>query len=803
MRVAWRELREDLVREQERLSELERRVLALDRDELKNVGGEALTEQLELSHRRLEEAETALGDFRCKLEPSLRRRGRVMALVGSGVALTAVIVTAWMAANVMATREVLVERAEARHQLTMGNFEDARLATERLERLVSQNPDHRRVLLDAARARATLALEFGTLDAHRAELLAQRALDAGASADEAAIPRVMALLARSELEQVDRALNATTSAEGPAASELIYLRGRWYLAHERYDEAIRRFEAARLARPGDLRPVLALIECHLRAGNPHLARAVLARSRHRFELESVPWAQLLNARIALELGDSPTDVVDQAAAILAGPAELSPWEAAWARLIRARAAQRRGLFEVVHEALERPEHQVFRRDAELNALTATLALEQREVEVAVATARVAATLPPRLERHQLLLAEALLASGQVEEAEMVLRELPRRSTPLLLLGRTRRIQGRYSEAEEALLAALRLDPGSSDARLELARLAFDQRQLDEALVYLEASPEFVQSSIEARVLLADIHRYQYRFNEAERSLARVLALSPDEVTALTVLGELQLEAGDVDGARRILERALARNAGSQRAEIGLVRASIALGELHRADELMQSFDAEAAPGWNHLLAGELWLARSRPDIALLRLELAVDAMPREPAAQVALGEALLRLDGRDGAIRRARQAFQQALRDRPGMPAAELGMAAVAMAGADVRYARRRLESARAALEIVPDAERLQARLRHLQGRARFEYEGDVDGAQSLFFEAIALDPSAAEPNLSLGLAYEEGAFFARACVAYRDFLRLAGGYDSASRTLARGGVERTCPRDNTRPRSP
>jgi tetratricopeptide (TPR) repeat protein len=100
---------------------------------------------------------------------------------------------------------------------------------------------------------------------------------------------------------------------------------------------------------------------------------------------------------------------------------------------------------------------------------------------------------------------------------------------------------------------------------------------------------------------------------------------------------------------------------------------------------------------------------------------------------------------------------------------------------------------AQVALDSLPHEPRLRARLLTLRGRALFELDGAPERAQALFEEALDLDPELAEASLRLGMVLEHLAFYSRACLAYRDSLRLAGERESRASQEARRGLETTC----------
>jgi len=256
--------------------------------------------------------------------------------------------------------------------------------------------------------------------------------------------------------------------------------------------------------------------------------------------------------------------------------------------------------------------------------------------------------------------DALLALGEahrkrvsVSDAELAyqkaLKTDPKRAEPHLGLGRLYAAAGNNEAAERELRTALSLDAEDPDIALELGRL--------------------LGPTAEALDLLKRAADGRPGYDEAELHLGQVL-----------------LQLGKHEEAKRAFERAIRANDRLAAAHVGLGRALTELGDLEQAEkELRKGIDLvpNAAPAVTAL--GDLHVRQARNDEALAAYERAAGLDPRNPAALV---------QGARLAVRLGRDTFAAAFLDRALGVSPNLA-AALALYG-DVMRARNQRAEARA-----------------------------------------------------------------------------------------------------------
>ena len=125
-------------------------------------------------------------------------------------------------------------------------------------------------------------------------------------------------------------------------------------------------------------------------------------------------------------------------------------------------------------------------------------------------------------------------------------------------GAIARQQGRLGEARSELQAAVRVDPSSSLAQLELGRVHEAEGRLDAALQAYIASAAADPQNIDIQLALGQGYLAQKRYAEAERALKAVLATNPDRAEAYTGLGVAYFHQGKQQAARQSFEQAIRR-----------------------------------------------------------------------------------------------------------------------------------------------------------------------------------------------------------------------------------------------------
>ena len=123
-------------------------------------------------------------------------------------------------------------------------------------------------------------------------------------------------------------------------------------------------------------------------------------------------------------------------------------------------------------------------------------------------------------------------------------------------GTIARQQGRLSAARSELQAAVRVDPRSSVAQLELGRVHEAEGRLDEAMHAYIASAEADPQNIDTQLALGRGYLAQKQYAAAVTALKAVLDANPDRAEAYTGLGEAYFHQGQEQAARQAFEQAI-------------------------------------------------------------------------------------------------------------------------------------------------------------------------------------------------------------------------------------------------------
>ncbi len=195
-------------------------------------------------------------------------------------------------------------------------------------------------------------------------------------------------------------------------------------------------------------------------------------------------------------------------------------------------------------------------------------------------------------RATLIAASAHLNRGRITQAIALLTRAttePRRFRALSLLGTSHALRGETTLAKrafDALIAAFNADQVHADDGEALAAVAVAARGL---LAYRDANRAFAEAAraspndVEIELAWAELFLDKYDTENAERSLARVLKLNPQEARALERMARIRIEQGAgfsiIEG---LLNQALA------------VNPKLVAAHVSRAGLLLRDMELEAA-----------------------------------------------------------------------------------------------------------------------------------------------------------------------------------------------------------------
>lgn len=194
----------------------------------------------------------------------------------------------------------------------------------------------------------------------------------------------------------------------------------------------------------------------------------------------------------------------------------------------------------------------------------------------------------------------------------------------LFLGADALYKGRYDRAERGFSEALEKDPANTFAWVGLGEAHARRGQPDKAAAAFNRAKSLSPGNLPARRGLGLLALARGDYASAEAAFGEILELSPDNAGALLCLALGELLRDDTVAAVGLLDRM---------AETG------------------------SPDPYDHLLAGELYMALNMPVNARLSLETALEGNPRLVPALDRLGLVYLRLGKKDLGMNAWRQAL--------------------------------------------------------------------------------------------------------------------------------------------------
>jgi len=292
--------------------------------------------------------------------------------------------------------------------------------------------------------------------------------------------------------------------------------------------------------------------------------------------------------------------------------------------------------------------------------------------------------------------------------------------------------------------------------------------------------------------LAIHHRYEGKLEDALTALDRVVALTPDNLAALTHRADIRLELGLLAEAEADYRRLLESNPAYSAAQLGLGRIEFERGAFEAAVERFQAALAgqpagsvvhhhlglalrrlgrreEAATQLEqnehlsvvfpdplftalqrlnvsreaHIKRGTAAMRQGNPQTALIAFLEALAALPDDPLTIFNVGMALIELGEKEQAEARLRESI--AINDNYRDP--QYNLALILAERGDLESAERHF---RRAAEI--DSEDVEARVRHADVLTRLKRPGE---AIALLEEVLAADPALPLAQLALGAAHQ------------------------------------------------
>lgn len=210
---------------------------------------------------------------------------------------------------------------------------------------------------------------------------------------------------------------------------------------------------------------------------------------------------------------------------------------------------------------------------------------------------------------------------------------PQSPNPYIWRGMAEGNQKLYDKAEVDFQQALKLDPKSWTASLELGQLRLMQKKIPEGKALLEQTLTNNPNSSHALGLLVSALLYE---KQPAKALARVqeqITKSPQNSAMYAMLSDLQLQTGDAANGLASAEKATQLNPSDAGAAMSYSRAQISMGNAPKAIEKWQQWttdhptDAQA-----FTLLGTLEEAQGDREKAMAAYKKALAIQPEQPIA---------------------------------------------------------------------------------------------------------------------------------------------------------------------------
>ena len=322
---------------------------------------------------------------------------------------------------------------------------------------------------------------------------------------------------------------------------------------------------------------------------------------------------------------------------------------------------------------------------------------------------------------------------------------PRDAEAYFQLGRTCRSQGRWPEAEAALVKALELDPLGHRARMELGALYQDQNRFPEAAAEFEKDLAIDPDNGGTHRQLGRIYLRLGRWSEAEAALRKALEQDPRDGGACFELGVLYRGQDQFPEAAAEFEKAIAIDPNMAGVHSQLGRIYRRQGRWAEAEAaLRRALERDPRDGDVQFELGAIYADQNRFIEAAAEFERAIVIDPHMVGAYGYLG----RMYRGQGRLSEAEAALRKALELDPRNSEARAQLGAL-------------YEGQGRSLQAVAEFERAIA-LEPNHGWVHYHLaifylrQGRWPEAEAAFKKALAINPGVDGASFELGLLYKD-----------------------------------------------
>lgn len=243
-----------------------------------------------------------------------------------------------------------------------------------------------------------------------------------------------------------------------------------------------------------------------------------------------------------------------------------------------------------------------------------------------------------------------------------LRLDPRSALLLNNLGNHDLAVGDVSDARQAYLKVVAIEPHSANANLQLARISLEQKQGGEALRYLYALPDSIRQSPTVEILQAEALHAAGREREAESLLKKVADAGGGDPRVAFSAGMTKVKWKDYKGAEQLLKQALRTDPANFEILYNLGLSALNAGDLKTARQTLEAAIAQQ-PNDVDTLYNLAWLdSRSgENEKAIERLVRAHQLAPKRMDVTLLMGQVSENL----GFYGDAAEAFKEYLKQKP------------------------------------------------------------------------------------------------------------------------------------------
>jgi tetratricopeptide (TPR) repeat protein len=430
-------------------------------------------------------------------------------------------------------------------------------AREMYEKAIELDTSNAEAALGAARL---VLLEGAYQDAlARFQTVLGSELAPGAPVDPTGKPRVVveaklgaaeALLAMNKPQDAKKLLADLTTPE-PVNANVEIWQGKVAAALGESKEAVRHFRNAITLDPTAIGAYIALATHYTDTRRPGEAVGVLVEAQKNVEITAE--VRRLLGRAELQRGR-----LDEAIKQLSAALEMEPRDSS-AEFGLAEAYRRKRMFAEAAASLAKVEE----FDSKFPGLLlekGRLAEAQGDMEGAIAGYRAALAESPDDAALKSRLGAALVLTGELGEAETLLREVlkvqPYSAEAEHFLGRIELQRGQVEASRQRLQRAARLAPDNGTYRMYVAWAELESNEMTPALRDLEAALKLDESLGDAYWLRARIRIRAGTVRDALADLQRALELNPNRVEAWAAMGECHYQLGEVTAAVSDFEKAV-------------------------------------------------------------------------------------------------------------------------------------------------------------------------------------------------------------------------------------------------------